>query len=342
MPKRKYVAVAIAGLIIIVATVVFFVLMGAQPPLSEGISHVVFGVGTHGDLSSEVMALSSGVRYLRNDITLVPRQVDQIANESTRYGAEYLGILDYATLPGGISNNRWNLTVWNETVVNAVENYPEIHDWEIWNEPWVSAFQTGMMNCSAANCAYNYYLITKSAYETIKRLQPNSTVVCFGGAPINDPGTYYYTKLWYDAVWGYGLSKYCDAISLHAYTNGTLVSQQAVRGLWMAGLSAYENLTGKPIWITEVGMPASSLLPNSRCIPYCSGLRQDEFLRQSFSFFEGFPYIKRVYWYDLWGLSDGRFGNDYGLLNLSDPQYGEPKAAWQTFLSFYNNSGSAR
>lgn len=187
------------------------------------------------------------MKYFRTDITITPNQSALIRNESSVYGAQYLGILDYATLPGSISNKNWNLSTWNASVESALVNYPEINIWEIWNEPWVGMFDTGYMNGSA----YNYYMTIKSASIIIKEHNPNATVVCFGGAPINS----YYTFLWYAQVWRYGASQYCDAISIHAYPNGALLNQS--EGLqWREALSAYENLTGKPIWITETGIPS--------------------------------------------------------------------------------------
>src|SRR5208283_2673358 len=102
---------------------------------------------------------------------------------------------------------------------------------------------------------YNYYEVTKSPYEIIKAKEPNSTVVCFGGAPISD----YYTFEWYSQVWGYGAARYCDAISIHAYVGGAaLLNQSGNAQYWVEGLSAYWNLTHKQVWITETGTPAYS------------------------------------------------------------------------------------
>ena len=318
--------------VLLVALGAFFLTRPSGAPtvkLPENVSLIV-GVGTHGNVSSETKALMSGVRYYRTDITLGSNQISQIMSESQQSGAQYLGILDYETLDGIGSRYSWNLSTWNESVTDALQEYPEISTWELWNEPWVQAFQTGYMNGSA----YNYYQVIRSAYEIIKAKEPNSTVVCFGGAPIYEPDIFE----WYSQVWNYGAANYCDAISIHAYVGGaTLLNQSGNAQYWAQGLYAYWNLTHKKIWITETGMPAYSYANPS----VYSQQAQNNFLAQDIGFFSSFSYVKRVYWYDLWGLSDGSLRNDYGLLNLSEPYSGKPKLAWQSFLSIYNSSASA-
>lgn len=318
--KNKYIFMLVA---IIILVAIFSLLQRSRASPSK--LTFMLGVGTHGNISSEEYALSSGVRYYRNDITFNSTQISQISQEASKYNARYLGILDYDTLPGGIYDKNWTLAEWNASVANALREYPEISTWEIWNEPLVPLFDTGLMNGSA----YNYFILTESAYKIIKAAEPNSTVVCFGGAPIYDSSVF----LWYSKVWSYGASKYCDAISIHAYPSNSSLSHET-KQQWAYGLQAYENLTGKPIWITEMGVPASSQAYPSLYTPE----GQEAFMQQSLSFLSNFSYVKAVYWYDLWGLSDGQEGNDFGLLNLSNPSGGRPGPAWYAFLSDYNNS----
>ncbi len=296
----------------------------AAVPLPAHFNFTV-GIGTHGNESSELFALDNGVRYFRTDITLNGSQAEWIGYEHTKYGAQYIGILDYATIPRNESKT-WNLSVWNESVAKAVSKYPYIRYWEIWNEPWVGSFQTGYMNGSA----YSYYMLVKSAYTIIKADDPNATVICFGGAPIANYNVYQ----WYAQVWSYGASRYCDAISIHAYPPGPYPMNGSLNYTWATGLYQYEQLTHRPIYITEFGMPSSSaVLPG-----FSQGL-QKEFMEQGFAFFSRFSYVKGVYWYDLWGLSDGALGNDFGLLNSTNPN-GTPSEAWSTFVKIYGNSSS--
>jgi len=327
MPN-KTASIIIAVLAIAIIVIVIIAVLRAQAyknavslPSKLGF---VLGVCTHGNESSEIYALSNGVKYFRTDITQSKSQNELLDYEHSRYNAQYLGILDYESLPNGSSNRQWNLSEWNQSIENILTMYPWINTWEIWNEPYVQNFQTGYMNGSA----YNYYMVIKSAAIIIKHKEPNATIVCFGGAPLGIYSIYE----WYAHVWGYGAANYCNAISVHAYTNGPEPIDSGINTTWNASLEAYEYLTNKPIWVTEFGMPSSSAVPG-----YSTGL-QNEFLGQSLSFFNRYEYVKRVYWYDLWGLSDGLLKDNFGLLNLSNPSNGTQSSAWQEFIKAYSAS----
>ncbi|MGC8676275.1 MAG: glycosyl hydrolase [Candidatus Micrarchaeia archaeon] len=313
----------------VIAAVVAYYLSAqssAEAQLPARINYVL-GVGTHGNQTSELAALRAGVKYFRTDISLGSSQESWLDYEHNNYGAHYLGILDYETLPGGSSNRNWTLAQWNESVKEAVEAYPWITEWEIWNEPLVPQFQTGFMNGNP----YHYFLMIKSAANEIRAVQPNATIVCFGGAPVYDEQAY----LWYAEVWQYGAANYCNAVSVHAYLSAPLAPGENFTNAWAQGLDAYETLTHKPIYITEFGMPASS-----EVIPGYSESMQNEFLEESLALFARLGFVKQAYWYDLWGLSDGALGNNYGLLNLTNPSNGTPNLAWHTFLQAYNESAS--
>ncbi len=318
---KKHFLLLLSFAILIVASIAYLL---AKPQANQNKLDFFAGVCTHGNKSSEMFAIEHGVKYFRTDISNSNSQITLLDEEHT-LGANYLGILDYSTLPGGISNKNWSLNQWNQSIEEAVKNYPWINTWEIWNEPYVSMFQTGFANGSA----YNYYLLIESATKIIRKYQPNATIVCFGGAPIGSDSIF----SWYKEVWNYGAGKYCNAISLHIYPSLPFSSNQF--GYWYAWINAYENMTNKPIWITEFGMPSSSL-----AIQGLSQGEQNYFLVNSFLFFSKIPYIKRAYWYDLWGLSDGQEENNFGLLNLTNPQ-GKPSEAWYSFLQIYNESLSA-
>ncbi|MGC8669615.1 MAG: glycosyl hydrolase [Candidatus Micrarchaeia archaeon] len=321
--KIKHVAL-IAVMLVILAFVLFALPNGKTSSLPKRLNFTL-GLCTHGNESSELYALRHGVRYLRTDISLTKSQEALIGMEHSSYNASYLGILDYETLPGGSSNKNWSLEEWNESVANAIRSYPYITTWEIWNEPYIKSFQTGYMNGSA----YNYYRVIKNSYEIIKSVEPNATIVCFGGAPLGVGNIYD----WYAQVWNYGAYNYCNAISIHAYPDSYGLNN-AINATWANSLMEYEDLTGKPIWITEFGMPSSST-----AYPYSMNMQRN-FLIQSLDFFDRFRFVKRAYWYDLWGLSDGTYKNNFGLLNLSDPNSNITSPAWHVFLYEYFNAST--
>ena len=307
-------------------------------------SNVIFGVDSTENASAIRYAISHGLDYFRTDITNTPAQESMIANVSAE-GGRYLGIIDYQTLganpgPSGCASNcNWTLNSWNASVETALTEYPEVHSWEIWNEPQISQFQGGFLNGT-----YNYFLMLKSAYRIIKAYNKSDTVVCLGGDNIYAGGQSpsYYDYLWAEQVWSYGASSYCDAISLHAYTSFTYImsdipsgANQTMGSIFSEALSAYENLTGKPIWITEVGIPSN----NGAGVPVAlndSEARQALFLQQSYSLFLSKPYVKAVFWFNLEGYVHPPYEIDFGLLNATTLA---PKPSFVALLKFLSGSG---
>ncbi|MEM0200905.1 MAG: glycosyl hydrolase [Candidatus Micrarchaeaceae archaeon] len=281
------------------------------------------------------IATSNGIDCFRTDISFSSSKNAIITNVINNHG-EYLGILDYQTVNAQPSQNgctsgcNWTLNTWNASIYNALKSYPEITEWEIYNEPLVGEFQSGYENGSALH----YFNMIKSAYVIIKKSEPNATIVCFGGAelfPLSEVQQEYY---FYKAVWDYGASKYCNAISIHAYSIPFYnLNQEAYQNITVAQvynftLNLYENLTKKPIWITETGIPSNNWTQGINF----SQKKQALFLTQEIMFFSNYSFIKRVYWYDLLGSTNG--GADFGLLNSTTTI---PKPAFYNFLYFVKN-----
>jgi hypothetical protein len=280
-------------------------------------------------------AMGSGIRCFRTDITLSPEQISFAAN-ATGSGAQFLGILDYDTVGahpsqgGCLSGCNWTLADWNASVYNAVAAYPGVNEWEIYNEPLATLFMSGYDNGSALN----YFNMIRSAYTIIKSKEPNATIVCFGGAELYPPQQVQYEYQFYDKVWQYGASRYCNAISIHAYSlpfyslNQTIGGNITLGMYYAAVLGAYENMTGKPIWITETGITSNNWASGLNLSEY----KQASFLSQDLSFFSHYSFVKRIYWFDFMDSPGGT--QDYGLLNGSM----HPKPAWYAFLRFVHNS----
>ena len=347
MPHKKALLSLITALALVLLLLYSFFYLGKNPPANQitpgtaayASSNVVFGVASSGNASAIRYAISNGLDYFRTDITNTPAQESLMANVSAE-GGHYLGILDYQTLganpgPSGCASNcNWTLSTWNASVEAALANYPEVHSWEIWNEPQISAYQGGFLNST-----YNYFLMLKSAYRIIKAHNQSDTVVCLGGDNIytGGPSPSYYDYLWAAQVWSYGASSYCNAISLHAYTSFTYLmsdmppgSNQTMGELFSEALSAYENLTGKPIWITEVGIPSN----NGAGVPIMlndSEARQALFLQQAYSLFLSKPYVRAVFWFNLEGYVHPPYEIDFGLLNATTLA---PKSSFEMLLKF--------
>ncbi len=321
-------AVAVFALALLAASL----LHGVQQPQAHPL---LAGAAGSSDPAAMAVALQQRIRFFREDITNTPTQEAQLSNLSDR-GAQFIGILDYDTLDVSFANGscasncNWSLADWNHSVSKAIASYPEVHIWEIWNEPQISTFQDGYQNGSA----YNYYITAKSAYLLIKAHNQSDTVLCLGGDNIftGSPQSDEYDFLWARAVWSYGLAEYCDGISLHAYSGFIYLMNQTPSGysqttgaLFSKYLDAYENLTGKPVWVTEVGLPSNHNISGIPPAYFNSSLqKQATFLNQTFSLFASKPYVRAAVWFNLVGSVHPPYNFDFGLLNATTL---EPKPA---------------
>ena len=330
--NQVYSIVAMVLLLIAVAILVYPLRFAHNPVPKPNAHNQNVALGADGSImnASQIRELGSfGVQWIRLDISENKSLESYVAN-LTSQNISVLGIIDYRTLGvkfksigGGlecISNCNWTLSDWLSNVSKVVNMYPQIHVWEIWNEPQLPIFQDGFNNGSA----YNYFLMLKGAYGIIKQSNSSDTVLCLGGDNIYEGGTgpwlpgYY----WTEALWEYNASRYCSAISLHAYTGFTyLMNQSPGNGVKMgsilnASLEAYENLTHKPIWVTEIGIPSNNgtglgtELKNSYS-------KQSAFLNQTFSMLISKSYIRGIFWFNVNGYVDSPYNFSFGLFNRS-------------------------
>lgn len=293
---------------------------------------------------------ASGIAWIRTDVNFWPGFSQFLSNLS---GENFIGILDYETMgvvssssyPGNcVLNCNWTLSDWAGNVSEAVNDYPQIHAWEIWNEPQIQHYQSGYLNGNPLT----YFNMLKAAYEIIKSHNSTDTVLCLGGDNIYYWGysSQYLPDLqWADQLWSYGAGNYCNGISLHAYTGSTyLLSEiptdwtgnrinETIQQIFSQALNSYETLTGKPIWITETGIPSNNSLemPTPAVYPTLNNsvARQSLFLTQAFTFFLSQSDVKAVFWYNLIGVNPP-YQSDFGLFSLQ----GNPKPALNAFESF--------
>lgn len=240
--------------------------------------------------------------------------------------------------PGAtISSCDWTLSDWDAKVNQAVLDYPNTHVWEIWNEPqW---FESGYLCCddNVTKMAYHYFDMLRDAYRIIKAHNSNDLVIAFGGASLSYWHHDNWSWIWEfsQQVWKLGAGAYCDAVSLHAYTDFSYLLDNTVRGtdrsagdFWNEALANYETLTDKPIWITE-----TSLQSNQGQSP----ARQAVFLNQTFTFFSHYSYVKSVFWFAVEGNDNGDLqpvGFDLGLVTMGSLDQQTPKPAFYVFQAF--------
>lgn len=294
---------------------------------------------------------------IRTDIEFSPFAAQQFRTYSAA-GYKIVGMIDiytmgaqsFVTTSAGDDCSldcNWNLSDWEGNVSLAVNDYPFIHIWEIWNEP--AGFHSGSLNgnlweSNLTSYSYNYYLMLRGAYGIIKGHNSSDIVLAFGGLSTCCyylAGSPTYEEQFASLVWGYGAAKYCDGISLHAYskntyllssvpTSGTGPTQKTatVQTIWQSILGYYEQLSGKPVWITETGIPEN----NGTNLSLDDNLqKQATFLNQSFTFLLSLPYVKAVLWFDFWRLNPGSGNLDYSLV---DPATEQLRPSYPIFLKF--------
>jgi hypothetical protein len=300
---------------------------------SPGLAKLILGVNAAPGVA-QAFSESHGVQYYRMAINFNNGTIRAVNEQARITGVDYLGILDSSTMGvvrGGNSphkycaaNCNWTLDDWKSTVRKALADYPTIHEWEIWNEPYSSTQHSGYLTNAST-----YFTMVKSAHWLIKQYDKNDTVVCLGGSGVAISSALTFST----AFWSHGAGRECDAISLHAYISGTALLNTSAyeRSEWPKNIHQYENLTSKPIWITEYGRQSSGASSTSSY----STQNQNYFISQATALFANLSFVKRAYVFDLATQSISSSSPDFGLLNSTTLK---PKIAWYTFKSLYASS----
>ena len=314
-------------------------------------------------LSADV-PIQLGVNWLRSAAYIDSRvgpNFTRLYEQYAKYGYNWELRLDIDAITYLYGQN-WTLQDWDSYVTSVVNDFPNVHAWEVGNEvlSGQAQYNTGYLEQSG-NLSYAYYNILKDAYTIVKSHDSSDTVIAFGGQDIPDISelSLYNTGNFQDAsyklaaqVWADGGAQYCDAISIHAYGDNTgaawllnetpvynnVASTLTLQQIWGGLINEYENLTKKPIWFTETGEPIDSP-PNDPTPPIISNsfAKQAAFLNQSFTFLSSFPFTKAIFWFKLVGPSEYFNANNVLAYTLDDGlinQDGTARPATTVFEEF--------
>jgi len=210
-----------------------------------------------GEETAKLMC-AAGIRNVRIDLPWAAcskkegewdyTRTDKAVDVCTKNGLEPLGVLAYSTVYADPAHEYPEK--WREYVQNIVGRYKDrVHVWEVWNEE----------NCGFWKPhpdAHVYGKFLKLTYETIKSVDPTAKVAMGGttGVDLSFIGT-----LQKD-----GMNRYFDICCVHPYFDPYDPERRVEEGL--AKLRVQLDASGdagKPIWVTEFGMPTAPL-PNAR------------------------------------------------------------------------------
>jgi hypothetical protein len=193
------------------------------------------------------------------------------------HNLKILGLL--STSPGWASNwgkpctgyfDRYleplNMDDWANAVRTIVSHHRDLIDtWEIWNEPWGSAFWSWKYDetngtdwlahfVPSETPAADYARLQKVAYAAAHEVDPAVTILGFNTYGSTDGGK------WTRAVMDDGGVDTCDAMSYHHYENGLTgmpndPSERAYQAAWEPVLAKHGQ-PPKPVWMSE-GAPLS-------------------------------------------------------------------------------------
>lgn len=234
---------------------------------------------------------------------------DFVVSKYQALGINIVGMLAYGPDSGVFT--RPDLDWWQEYITAVVDHYHDrVSVWEVWNEP-------DSPDYLLPNTATNYKDLLTIAYETIKEIDPQATVLSAGLAQA-DPS--FLTNLLAQA------DGYFDGVGLHSYYCQDYVSTGNINQL-QTDIQAFNQLLRDQrsiakIWITEIG-----------CSIYSSTYSQSvqtNFLSQATEWLSSQNYIAKIFLYTFRD-SDSRsdYENNFGLLELDF----KPKSAWTWYLN---------
>jgi hypothetical protein len=199
------------------------------------------------------------------------------------------------------------LSQWQTFLQQAAVRFPQVTNWEVWNEPNHNDFMRG-------GDPGVYGRLLSAAYGALKAGNPNAKVI-FGG-------TQYIDTPWIKNALAAGAKGRYDIMGVHPYMAVGNLNPDApdTDGIWrMRHLPTLRNAMlavgdDKPIWFTEFGWRAGSVGTANWQLGV-SSTTQAQYLAKTLSIIKNeWPYVTRVYWYRELGSSNDTETAGYGLI----------------------------
>jgi polysaccharide biosynthesis protein PslG len=199
------------------------------------------------------------------------------------------------------------LARWQTFNKQLAAKFPQVTDWEIWNEPNHNDFMRGAS-------ASVYAKVLASGYRGIKAGNPNARVIFAGTQYIDTP--------WITKALAAGAKGKYDIMGVHPYMAVANLSPDSpdTDGIWrlrhIPSLRKAMLAVGddKPIWFTEFGWRVGSLGTANWQLGVDEAT-QAKYLADTLRIVRNeYPYVTRVYWYRELADNNTSTSSGYGLI----------------------------
>ena len=199
------------------------------------------------------------------------------------------------------------LALWETFNKQLAAKFPQVTDWEIWNEPNSNDFMRGAS-------ASVYAKVLASGYRGIKAGNPKARVIFAGAQFVDTP--------WITKALNAGAKGKYDIMGVHPYMGVANLSPDSpdTDGIWRlrhiptlrkAMLAVGDN---KPIWFTEFGWRVGSIGTSNWQLGVDEAT-QANYLADTLRIVrKEYPYVTRVYWYRELADNNTSTSSGYGLI----------------------------
>jgi polysaccharide biosynthesis protein PslG len=248
--------------------------------------------------------------------------LDSIVWAADQRGLKIIGILGFTPEWASPSGELWaypDSDAFETFFRAALQRYPQIPAWELWNEPNFERFSKPRPDPAA------YVNFLRSARRARDSVGSTAELISGGVAPGGDIDV----DTWINQVAIRGGLNLIDGVGIHPYSS---VSPDDPRS-WMMRLEALHDRLGDlgrpdlPLWLTEYGAPSTPYL--SGYGPALTEQQQADRLRTAYALAGRFDWIANLTWFEYRDAGTGSEDPEYnfGLVHTDLT----PKPAYNAF-----------